>query len=76
MDKAHQIAPLVAVLNGGDRTLPGQRPDFLEQRLEPNAMLIYGPQLDSGVWERRRDLAQKRPQFFLKAACASESAWM
>src|SRR5262245_44444625 len=40
MDEAHQLAPGIAVLDGGNRSLANRRPDVPQERLEANPMLI------------------------------------
>ncbi len=75
VDKADQVAPLVAVLYRGNGPLAGEDPDLLELRLEADAVLVHRPEFDLGVGERGRYLAQERPKFFLKVAWVSASAW-
>jgi hypothetical protein len=74
MHKTDQVAPREAVLHGGNRTLTDRRPDAPQQRFEPDAMLIGGPQLHLGVGEGGRHRLQQRPYFFLKLSCCSASA--
>ncbi len=74
MDKAHQIAPVEALLNRGDGALTNRRPDAPQEWLEPNAMFVGGPQFDLGMGIRRGDCLQQWPQLFLKVSCCSASA--
>lgn len=74
MDKADEIAPLEAVLDGGERSLPDRRPHAAQHRFEANAMLIRGPELHVGLGERRRHRPQQRADLFLNSACCSGSA--
>ena len=74
MDEADQVAPRIAVLHRGERALAVETPDLVQDGLEPDAVLIGGPQLDLRLWEGRRDRAQQRSQLFLKASCAAGSA--
>ena len=75
MHKAHQIAPLVAVLHWRERTLPLRCPNATQDGFEPNAMFVGSPQLDLRLGKRRRHLLDQRPQLFLNASCAAGSAW-
>ena len=61
MDKADEVAPLEAVLDGGNRTLANRRPDPPEQRFEADPMFIGRPQLHLRMRERRRHGLQQRP---------------
>src|SRR5258708_6686187 len=75
MHKADEIAPVVPLLDGGDGSTGalagedgegGQRPDLLQDRLEPDTMLVNGPQLDARVWEGGRHRAKERTQMLLE----------
>lgn len=57
MDEADEPAPGKPVLHGREwaRRSRGQ-PHFAQERLEPNPMLVGGPQLDLGLGEGGRDL--------------------
>ena len=57
MDEPDEIAPVVAMLNGSQGTLPGQSPDFAQDGLQANAVFIHGPELDDTVRKCRGDLA-------------------
>ena len=75
MDKADQIAPLVAMLDRGEWTLPVETPDFAQDGFEPNAMFVHGPQLNPRLREGRRHLAQQRAQTRLEVRLRLGSAW-
>ncbi len=78
MDEADQVAPLVAMLDGGDGTLTVKTPHFVEDRFEANAVFIreiHCPQLHLRLGKRRRHGAHQRPQLFLNASCWAGSAW-
>jgi hypothetical protein len=62
LHKAHQIAPLIAMLDRSQRTLLLDTPDLVQKGFEPNAVLVYGPELDGGLREGRGDLAQQGTQ--------------
>ena len=62
MDKADQVAPLVAVLDRSEGTLPVDTPDLVQDGLEPNAVFVHGPQLDERLRKGRGHLAQQRAQ--------------
>jgi len=77
MDKADQIAPVIAVLHWRERALPVEAPNFVQDRLEPDAVLVDGPtpqQLNGGLREGGRDGLDERPYLFLNSACWSGSA--
>jgi hypothetical protein len=61
MHKAHQIAPGIAVLHRGNGALAVETPDFVQDWLEPDAMLVDRPQLDLRLGEGGGDRAQERP---------------
>ena len=44
MDEAHQVAPLVTVLDGGHGALAIEAPDFLQDRLQADAVLTLAAQ--------------------------------
>lgn len=56
MHPAHQIAPLVARLHGGDGALATGRPHPPHNRLEADAMLIHRPDVDARGGMRRLNL--------------------
>lgn len=74
MDEANQVTPLIAMLDGGERALPVEAPDFPQDRLEADAVLVDAPQLYVRVRERRRDRPEKGPDVFLKASCSTALA--
>jgi hypothetical protein len=57
-----EMAYVVAMLHRGEGTLSVDTPDLLQDGLEPNAMLVDGPELDAGVGESRRHLMEQRAQ--------------
>lgn len=61
---ANEGAPGEAILDDGRRLLADRRPDRAEEGLEPDAMLIRGPQLDVRLWVGRGHRADERAQFF------------
>jgi hypothetical protein len=56
MHEAHEIAPLIAVLDGRKGPLSVKTPDFVQDRFQADAMLIDRPELDRRLRERGRDL--------------------
>ena len=74
LDEADEVAPLVAVLDRGDRSLPVETPDLLQDRLQPDAVLVGRPELDLGVGEGGGDGGDDRADLFLNAAWAPGSA--
>jgi len=74
MHEAHQVAPRVAVFDRRDGPLAVETPDFMQDRLQADAVFVDGPQLDLRLVVRGRDRTQQRPQLFLKACCAAGSA--
>lgn len=74
MDEADEVAPVVTVLDRGERLLAVEAPDFVQDRLEPDPVLIHCPQFDGCVGEGSGDGLQQRPQFFLNASCSAGSA--
>ena len=59
VDKADEIASLEAVLHRCGRPLPVKTPDFVQDRLEPDAVLVDSPQLNARVWKGRGRLPQQ-----------------
>jgi hypothetical protein len=49
MHEAAHVHPLIACLHDDTRTRSFSHPDAAEQRLEANAMLIEGPEFDTGL---------------------------
>ena len=74
MDKAHQVAPVVAMLDRRCRARAVETPDFLEDWLQADAVLVDGPELDARLRVRGRDRLDNRTELFLNAACCSGSA--
>ena len=60
MDKADQVAPVVAVLDRSEGTLSVKTPDLVQDRFQPDAVFIHGPQLNLRLREGCRHLAQER----------------
>ena len=79
MDKAHQVAPRIPMLDRRERAFAVQTPDLAQDRFEPNSMFVHGPELDSRLWEGRRHLAQERaqtcPEVRLRLRVSVEMAW-
>src|SRR3954469_2106140 len=80
-DRLHEggdVQPLVAVVTQCDRPLTFGRPHPAQDRLQPNAVLIRGPDFDRrvrGLGSRRSD---GRLQLFLNASRSSgvaEAGW-
>lgn len=74
MDKADEVAPLVAVLHWGERPLATKRPDFGQDRFETDAMFIAGPDLHVGVRVGGGYIAAQLAEPPLKASWAAGSA--
>jgi hypothetical protein len=76
MDEAHKIAiaPIVAMLHRRGGPLGVEAPYLLEDRLQPDAVLVDGPEFDTRLRVGGRDRLDDRPQLFLQAACCSGSA--
>ena len=62
MDKAHEVSPLIAMLDRSQGTLLAQTPHLVQDGLEPNTVFVDGPELDHAVWKCRGDLAEQRAQ--------------
>jgi hypothetical protein len=62
VDEARQIAPLVAMVDRGQRALAGEGPDALPDRFQANAVLVSRPELDLGLREGGSDLAEQRAE--------------
>jgi len=74
MDKADQIAPGEAMAHRDGGSPPDRGPDPPQERLQADAMLIGGPELDARLREGGRHLPQEWADVFLKSACCSASA--
>jgi hypothetical protein len=59
MHKAHEVAPLIPMLDRSEGTLVVQSPDLAQDGFQANAMLVHGPQLNRGVRKGRRHLTQQ-----------------
>src|SRR5262245_52917877 len=66
MDEADEVALLIAVLHGSQRTLPVGTPDLVQDGLETDAVFVDRPQFDSGLGESTGHLAQQRAQMDLE----------
>ena len=75
MHEADEVAPFVAVLHWRKRSLPLGRPGPPQDRFEPNAMFVDGPQLHLSVGKGGGHLAHERAELCLKRAWAAGSAW-
>src|SRR5262249_58172818 len=62
------------MLHRGGRPLAVAAPDLVQDRLQPDAMLVDGPQLDGGLREGACARSDERAEVFLKSACCSASA--
>src|SRR5258706_9501905 len=74
MDKADEVAPVVAIWHWGDGALAVETPGLVQDRLEADPVLVDRPEFDLGVRESRGDRLQQRPQVFLKVSCCARSA--
>lgn len=74
VDKADDIAPLVAVLHWRHWSLPYRSPNPPQNRFEADAVFVGGPQLDLRVRKGRRQASQEWTKLFLKAAWVAGSA--
>ena len=75
MDEAHQVAPVIAMLHRRERAVAIEAPHFVQDRLQPNAVLVNGPEFNGGLREGRSDRLDERAELFLNSACCSGSAW-
>lgn len=73
MHKPDEIAPVIAVLDGRNGPLTVETPDFVEDRLQSDAVLIGRPEFDLRVREGGRDRAEERSELFLNASCSAGS---
>jgi hypothetical protein len=60
--EADQIAPVIAVLDRSERALAVKTPDFVQDRLQPDAVFVDRPELDGCLREGSGHLAQERTQ--------------
>jgi len=74
LHKRVDIEPLEALLHRHSWSRPFAHPDAAQDRLEPDAMLIGGPQLHCGIRERLLQLVQALWKVFLKASWVVGSA--
>jgi hypothetical protein len=62
------------VLDRRGGPLAVEAPDFVQDRLQADAVLVDRPEFDTRLRVGGRDRLDDRPQLFLKAACCSGSA--
>src|SRR6516164_5392995 len=74
MDEVHLGALRIAVLDRSHRALDIEPPPCVQDELQPNAVLVDGPELDLRVRGGARDRAEERADLFLKASCWAASA--
>ena len=74
MHKTDEIPPIVAVLDRSRWAHAVETPHLLEDRFQPDAVLIDRPELDARLGGRGRDRLDDRPQLFLNSVCCSGSA--
>ena len=74
LDEADDVAPRVTVRHGRAGALPVAAPDLVQDRLQPDAVFVGGPELDARLGVRGGDGLDERPALLLQAACASGSA--
>src|SRR4051794_14797889 len=78
LDEGGDVEPLVAVVAEGDRPLTFGRPDPAQDRLQANAVLVRGPDLDRRVRVLGPRLGDGLLQLFLNALRSSgvpEAGW-
>ena len=68
--EAIEVEPLEAVVAIGNRTAAAWRPDFPDNRLQPKAMLIKGPDFNRYRGFRPGKFGNSGLKFFLKASCS------
>jgi hypothetical protein len=69
-----EVAPFVAVLDGRHGALAVKPPHFVQYRFQADAVLVNGPEFDTGAGEGGRDLPEEWTDLFLKVACSAASA--
>src|SRR5260221_2352265 len=67
--EADEVAPVIAVLHRGAGPPPVEAPHLLEDRLQADAVLIDGPELDTRLGKGGRDRLDERADGFLNSAC-------
>ena len=70
-DEGGDVEPLEAVVAEGDRALAARRPDPAQDRLQPDAVLVGGEDLDHRAGMALRLLGDGLGELFLNAACSS-----
>src|SRR3954463_7678872 len=71
LDEGGDVEPLIAVVAEGDRPLTFGRPDPAQDRLQANAVLVRGPDLDRRVRVLGPLLGDGLLQLFLNASRSS-----
>lgn len=70
-DEGGDVEPFEAVVAAGDRALAARRPDPPQDRLQPNAVLVGGEDLDDRAGVMLRFLRDDVGELFLNASCSS-----
>jgi hypothetical protein len=73
-DESDEVQPLEAVMAEGDGALAHRRPDPAMDRLQPEAVLVGGPDLDRLVGVTVTRLGDRRIDVFLSVSCSSAPA--
>src|SRR5690348_6389357 len=74
LHEGDHVEPLEAVVAGRARSLALGRPDAAEDRLQPDAVLVRGEDLDNLAGMLRRLLGGSGGELFLNASCSSAVA--
>ena len=70
-DEGGDVEPLEAVMATGDRALAARRPDPAQDRLQPDAVLVGGEDLDRRARMALRLFGDGFRELFLNVACSS-----
>jgi hypothetical protein len=70
-DEGGDVEPFEAVVDAGDGALAARRPDPPQDRLQPDAVLVGGEDLDDRARMARRLLGNGFGEVFLNASCSS-----
>lgn len=62
MHEADEVAPVIPMLDGSNWSLAGKRPDFTQDRLQPDPVFVDCPQRDARLRKGRGHLAQRWAQ--------------
>lgn len=68
MHEAVHVQPLETMMDGHDRALAAFGPHPTENRFQPDAMFIFGPEFDRHFWLVACQRGDKVRECFLKAA--------